>query len=53
MMLALVNNGPLPVGIEVYDDFMTYKSGVYHHTGLKDKFNPFEVSMNYTFVHFF
>jgi len=42
MMLALVNNGPLPVGIEVYDDFMTYKSGVYHHTGLKDKFNPFE-----------
>ena len=49
MMRALVENGPLSVSFEVYDDFMMYKSGVYHHTGaLKSKqksgaFYPFEV----------
>ena len=49
-MKALVENGPLSVSFEVYDDFMMYKSGVYHHTGaLKSKqsgtsFDPFEVS---------
>ena len=49
-MKALVENGPMSVSFEVYDDFMMYKSGVYHHTGaLKSKqsgasFNPFEVS---------
>jgi len=44
MRLALVNNGPLPVGIEVYDDFMQYKGGVYHHTELQHKFTPFETT---------
>ena len=49
-MKALVENGPLSVSFEVYDDFMMYKSGVYHHTGaLKSKqaggsFDPFEVN---------
>ena len=49
MMRALVENGPLSVSFEVYDDFMMYKTGVYHHTGaLKSKqkagsFEPFEV----------
>ena len=54
MMKALVENGPLSVSFEVYDDFMMYKAGVYHHTGaLKSKqaggsFEPFEV--NYFFL---
>ena len=49
MMKALVENGPMSVSFEVYDDFMLYKSGVYHHTGaLKSQqsggsFDPFEV----------
>ena len=49
-MKALVENGPLSVSFEVYDDFMMYKTGVYHHTGaLKSKqaggsFDPFEVN---------
>ena len=49
MMQALVENGPLSVSFEVYDDFMMYKSGVYHHTGMlrsqirSGAFDPFEV----------
>uniref|UniRef100_A0A8C4N5A2 Dipeptidyl peptidase 1 n=1 Tax=Eptatretus burgeri TaxID=7764 RepID=A0A8C4N5A2_EPTBU len=42
MRLDLINNGPVVVGFQVYDDFMYYSSGVYHHTGLDDVFNPFE-----------
>jgi len=33
MMLQLVRNGPLSVSFEVYDDFLHYKGGIYHHTG--------------------
>jgi len=52
MKQALVKNGPLSVSFEVYDDFMLYKTGVYHHTGmLKSKlevgtgsFDPFELT---------
>ncbi|XP_076028654.1 dipeptidyl peptidase 1-like isoform X2 [Oratosquilla oratoria] len=44
MKLALVRGGPLAVGFEVYGDFMSYKGGVYHHTGLTDGFNPFEIT---------
>ena len=44
MRLALVNNGPIAIGFQVYNDFMSYKSGVYHHTFLQDKFNPFELT---------
>ncbi|KAH3818718.1 dipeptidyl peptidase 1-like isoform X2 [Dreissena polymorpha] len=44
MRINLVNNGPMAVAFEVYDDFFSYKSGIYHHTGLKDKFNPFEIT---------
>ena len=49
MMAALVESGPLSVSFEVYDDFMMYKSGVYHHTGAlhsqqgSRSFEPFEV----------
>lgn len=46
MKIELVRNGPLIVAFEVYDDFFSYKGGIYHHTGERDyanfKFNPFE-----------
>ncbi|XP_047248200.1 dipeptidyl peptidase 1 [Girardinichthys multiradiatus] len=44
MMLELVKNGPMAVALEVYSDFMHYKGGIYHHTGLADSINPFEVT---------
>lgn len=44
MRIELVKNGPMAVAFEVYNDFFHYKSGVYHHTGLEDKFNPFEIT---------
>jgi len=44
MKMALVSHGPLSVSFEVYDDFMTYKSGIYHHTGFTNRFSPFEIT---------
>lgn len=48
MRIALVKNGPLAVSFQVYDDLMNYKSGIYHHTSIRDevnfKFNPWEVT---------
>lgn len=44
MMLELVKNGPMAVAFEVYPDFMHYKEGIYHHTGLTDTVNPFELT---------
>ncbi|KAJ0022178.1 hypothetical protein NQD34_009668 [Periophthalmus magnuspinnatus] len=44
MMLELVKNGPMGVAFEVYPDFMHYKEGIYHHTGLTDTVNPFELT---------
>lgn len=46
MKKALVENGPMSVSFEVYNDFMMYKSGVYHHTGLikLEDFEPFEIT---------
>ncbi|XP_028321415.1 dipeptidyl peptidase 1 [Gouania willdenowi] len=44
MMQELVKNGPMAVAFEVYPDFMHYKEGIYHHTGLADPFNPFELT---------
>jgi len=40
----LVKNGPMSVSFEVYHDFMQYKGGIYQHTGLKDRYNPFEMT---------
>ena len=41
---ALVSGGPLSVSFMVYDDFMSYKSGVYHHISLlSGPFQPLEV----------
>ncbi|XP_019631919.1 PREDICTED: dipeptidyl peptidase 1-like isoform X1 [Branchiostoma belcheri] len=44
MQLELVKNGPMAVAFEVYDDFLHYKGGIYEHTGLRDPFNPFEIT---------
>ncbi|KAL7065122.1 hypothetical protein AAHC03_04701 [Spirometra sp. Aus1] len=45
MQLELVQNGPFPVGFEVYSDFMAYESGIYHHTGHQlERFDPFELT---------
>ncbi|XP_053564608.1 dipeptidyl peptidase 1 [Bombina bombina] len=44
MKYELVLGGPIAVAFEVYSDFMHYKGGIYHHTGLQDKFNPFELT---------
>ncbi|KAM6158911.1 dipeptidyl peptidase 1 [Rhynchocyon petersi] len=44
MRLELVNHGPMAVAFEVYDDFLHYREGIYHHTGLRDPFNPFELT---------
>ncbi|KAK3579390.1 hypothetical protein CHS0354_029698 [Potamilus streckersoni] len=44
MRINLVENGPMAVSFEVYDDFFHYKGGIYIHTGLRDKFNPFEIT---------
>ncbi|XP_028414306.1 dipeptidyl peptidase 1-like [Dendronephthya gigantea] len=44
MRLELVKNGPFSVSFEVTSDFMHYKSGIYVNPGLKDKFNPFEIT---------
>ncbi|NWS00012.1 CATC peptidase, partial [Motacilla alba] len=40
MKLELVMHGPMAVALEVYNDFMSYKEGIYHHTGLQDDLNP-------------
>ncbi|XP_072026805.1 dipeptidyl peptidase 1-like [Amphiura filiformis] len=44
MMIQLVKNGPIAVGFEVLGDFMQYKGGIYHHTGISNKFSPFEMT---------
>uniref|UniRef100_T1IR55 Dipeptidyl peptidase 1 n=1 Tax=Strigamia maritima TaxID=126957 RepID=T1IR55_STRMM len=44
MRYAIVHNGPVAVGFQVYPDFMQYSSGIYHHSGVLEKFNPFELT---------
>lgn len=44
MIKELVNNGPIAVSFEVYPDFSHYKGGIYHHTGLPDATDPFELT---------
>ena len=34
----------MSVSFEVYNDFLNYKGGVYIHTGLNSKFNPFHIT---------
>ena len=35
MRLELLKNGAITVAFEVYNDFLSYKGGIYHHTGEK------------------
>jgi len=44
MKLELVHHGPMAVAFQVYDDFFHYRTGIYYHTGLRDPFNPFELT---------
>ncbi|XP_045149119.1 dipeptidyl peptidase 1 [Echinops telfairi] len=44
MKHELVSHGPMAVSFEVYDDFLHYRKGIYQHTGLRDPFNPFELT---------
>ncbi|KER20816.1 papain family cysteine protease, partial [Opisthorchis viverrini] len=47
MRMELVHGGPFPIGFEVYDDFIHYKSGVYRHTNIRHplkRFEPFELT---------
>merc|ERR1712157_233794 len=39
-MEGLMRDGPMAVAIQVYDDFLHYKSGIYHHV-TKTSPNPF------------
>lgn len=43
-MIKELQYGPVSVAFEVTSDFMHYKSGIYHQTGLADKFNPFRIT---------
>ncbi|KAK7101922.1 dipeptidyl peptidase 1-like [Littorina saxatilis] len=44
MRLRLYEDGPVAIGFEVLTDFMQYKGGIYHHTGLTGGFKPFELT---------
>ena len=50
MRLELVNNRPIAVSFEVLNDFMNYKGGIYQHTGLTDRFNPWEITNHVVLV---
>ena len=50
MRLELVKNGPVAVGFEVYSDFQHYTGGIYHHTELEDRFNPWEITNHVVLV---
>lgn len=42
MMVALVNFGPIAVSLKVYPDLRSYDGGIYNHTGVTSRFNPFQ-----------
>ncbi|XP_071548230.1 dipeptidyl peptidase 1-like [Panulirus ornatus] len=50
MLEALVTTGPISTSFEVYDDFYYYQGGIYHHTGLRNDFNPFEITNHVVLV---
>ncbi|XP_071485907.1 dipeptidyl peptidase 1-like [Diadema antillarum] len=53
MRIQLVKNGPIAVSFMVYDDFLSYKGGIYVHTGIGNaqlKFNPFEITNHVVLV---
>jgi len=44
MQQEILMNGPIPVSFEVLDDFYSYSSGVYTHSGFRSGFNPFVIT---------
>ncbi|ESO85314.1 hypothetical protein LOTGIDRAFT_221343 [Lottia gigantea] len=44
MRIEVAKYGPVAVSFQVYPDFQHYKSGIYHHTELLDRFNPWEIT---------
>ncbi|KAK7073934.1 hypothetical protein SK128_007954, partial [Halocaridina rubra] len=50
MLEALITTGPISVSFMVYDDFHNYNGGIYHHTGYKNDFNPFEITNHVVLV---
>ncbi|KAK8728868.1 hypothetical protein OTU49_008836 [Cherax quadricarinatus] len=50
MLDTLVTSGPISVSFEVYNDFYYYDSGIYFHTGLKNDFDPFEITNHVVLV---
>ncbi|XP_791043.2 dipeptidyl peptidase 1 [Strongylocentrotus purpuratus] len=44
MRLELLRSGPLAISFEVYDDFLFYRGGIYHHVPMYDRFNPWETT---------
>lgn len=50
MLQALATTGPISVSFQVYDDFYSYSSGIYYHTGFKNDFNPFELTNHVVLV---
>ncbi|XP_052764132.1 dipeptidyl peptidase 1-like [Mya arenaria] len=51
MRAELVNRGPIAVSFMVYNDFLHYKEGVYHHVSeLDGKFNPWEITNHVVLV---
>jgi len=42
MMEEIHTNGPTVVSFEVYNDFFAYRGGIYSHSKLKSKLNPWE-----------
>lgn len=43
-MMAALQDGPVSVAFEVTPDFQQYRHGIYHATGLTDRFNPFRLT---------
>ncbi|XP_045180244.1 dipeptidyl peptidase 1-like [Mercenaria mercenaria] len=44
MRAEIVKNGPIAISFQVYNDFVHYKSGIYHHVDVGYKFNPWEIT---------
>ncbi|XP_043242074.1 dipeptidyl peptidase 1-like [Amphibalanus amphitrite] len=49
IMQSLIDNGPVAVSFEVYDDFTVYSDGIYHHDYTLDslqsgELDPFELT---------
>ncbi|XP_022083479.1 dipeptidyl peptidase 1-like [Acanthaster planci] len=50
MKIELLRNGPVAVSFEVYDDFLYYRGGIYKHTMLTDRYNPWQTTNHVVLV---